>query len=145
MYHLQAAVRSAFEAAAVNLAPVGLSGYGLGQRQYDLAAVERSGDTLAHRAYALVQGGNVASGGEVFVDECDPILLACGGGGISRGVAQSCAAVYLEKEEAVEEPFGRFAVGGDVVGKLLGIPFDCAVFAAVVYKDKVADGCATDL
>ena len=53
--------------------------------------------------------------------------------------------MYLEKEEAVEEPFGRFAVGGDVVGKLLGIPFDCAVFAAVVYKDKVADGCATDL
>ena len=75
------------EVAAVNLAPVGLSGYGLGQRQYDLTAVERPGDTLAHRAYALVQGGNVASGGEVFVDECDPILLACGGGGISRGVA----------------------------------------------------------
>lgn len=75
------------------------------------------------------------------------VIQSClrAGGGISRGVAQSRTAVYLEKEEAVEEPFGRFAVGGDVVGKLPGIPFDCAVFAAVVYKDKVADGCATDL
>lgn len=133
------------EAAAVDLAPVGLAGYGLGQREHHLAAVERPGYALAHRAHALVQRSYVAPGGEVLVDESDPVLLACARGGVARGVGQARAAVYLEEEKAVEEPLGIVSVGGDVVGKLLGVPVDGAVLAAVIYEYEVAYGCASYL